>query len=188
MKFTLHYEGPLKSANARNSRGDKHEIRRHIKSQLAVLWKQLPWRDFHDYHFGGPQMIVTQLRGIRFAPLISEKKHLTASLKINLLSADDKGAIIVKTADVDNRLKVLFDALRSPSCESELPSTVEDEDKNGFFYTLLEDDALITSCRIQSDRLLKPATPNVILLVEVTVSPVNFPIGGLRVQRSAATR
>jgi hypothetical protein len=84
MKFTLHYEGPLKSANAGGRLGDKHEIRRRIKSQLEVLWKQLPWRDFHDYHFKGPQKIVTELSGIRFAPLISEKKHLTASLKIKL--------------------------------------------------------------------------------------------------------
>jgi hypothetical protein len=59
------------------------------------------------------------------------------------------------SGDLDNRLKILFDALRMPKPNSkELPPNAVPDDTEHPFFCLLEDDALITRVSIESDRLL----------------------------------
>ena len=58
-----------------------------------------------------------------------------------------------QAGDIDNRIKVLFDALRVPLNDNEIPSTVTPDFGEDPFYCLLEDDKLITSFRLESDQL-----------------------------------
>jgi hypothetical protein len=57
--------------------------------------------------------------------------------------------------DLDNRLKVLFDALRIPTSVEEIGDDRPAEDGEVFFC-LLADDRLITRVSIESFRLLEP--------------------------------
>jgi hypothetical protein len=84
--------------------------------------------------------------------------------------------LIVKGADggdIDNRIKVLFDGLRMPEHTPELGGVPLEVDENPFFC-LLEDDSLITSVTVTTDRLLLEKNaeekPNdVHLIIHVTV-------------------
>ena len=73
----------------------------------------------------------------------------------------------MKGADLDNRLKVLFNALRLPSDCDEMPAHKLSEEP---VYCLLEDDRLISEIRVTADHLLllpkeRTVTPNDVFLV-----------------------
>jgi len=72
------------------------------------------------------------------------------------LRNDAPGALI-RSGDLDNRIKTVFDALRMPTNVDELggyDAPAEEEDP---FYCLLEDDYLITHLSVETDRLLEPS-------------------------------
>jgi hypothetical protein len=110
------------------------------------------------------------IEGRNFIPLVRESLKLACGLDILFLRKEQPGSLVLQGGDIDNRLKTLFDALRVPSAgdlEVEQPDAAHDP-----FYCLLEQDALITSFSIETDRLLaKPNTPpnQVYLVIEVTV-------------------
>lgn len=80
-------------------------------------------------------------------------------------------------ADIDNRLKTLFDALRYPEKDQEVPSEWQPNAAEGEvpMFCLLEDHRLVTRVQVAADRLLAPETPDeVALTIRVqlrTVSP-----------------
>jgi hypothetical protein len=72
------------------------------------------------------------------------------------LRRDQPGNVIVSGGDLDNRLKVLFDALRLPqNCDEVLNVPVGQPD-DGPIFVLMEDDRLIVDVKVASDRLLVP--------------------------------
>lgn len=101
---------------------------------------------------GTPGLLVVELNGRVFCPLIDRRRSLVCHLDIKLLSRDDVRGI-VHGGDLDNRMKTLFDALRIPQHEDEVPGK-----GMGIFPTLclLEDDSLITKLSIVKERLLDP--------------------------------
>lgn len=92
--------------------------------------------------------------GYRFLPLVNNRFGLACSLDILFLRRDDPGALI-HGGDIDNRIKVLFDALRMPKLEDIQHIGTPQIGENPFFC-LLEDDNLITDIKITTDRLLTP--------------------------------
>lgn len=100
--------------------------------------------------------------GYQFLPLIGGAFGLgtetICALDILFLRRDMPGNIIVKGSgggDIDNRLKILFDALRIPERCDEIKDLPPRSDEKPFFC-LLEDDSLITEVRVTTDRLLEP--------------------------------
>lgn len=89
-------------------------------------------------------------------PLITEDHGIGCGLDILFLRRDKPGGIVNIGGDIDNRIKVLFDALRIPSSDSEVVGLPSDDPDP--FYCLLEDDKLITDVRITTDRLLTAPT------------------------------
>lgn len=159
MEFTLVYQGPLK---ANGSVKDKQNIRREFHKQLAELWKQEPlidqvqgFRVLEDDP-AGSDSIVKRLDGFRFAPLVCSKLHLIAELTIIFLRPEPPGRIVTQCGDIDNRLKTLFDALRMPEEEKEIPKGDIPGGNENPFFCLLEDDNMITKVAVSTDRLLKP--------------------------------
>jgi len=155
MHFTLIYTGDLK-ANARPD--DKHELRKTFHSQLKVLWQQEPLVEHKQwYDNSNPTTKINLNRKVgpfKFIPLVSPALHLVCKLTIFMLRPEPPGALITQGGDIDNRLKTLFDALRMPKNEGELPketTVAADEDP---FFCLLEDDNLITEVSVKTDRLL----------------------------------
>jgi hypothetical protein len=125
-----------------------------------------------------------KLCGGRFVPLVSTNGGFTCALEILFLRRDNPGGVIQSGGDIDNRIKVLFDGLRMPHTDGELGGyTIDGKDEDPFFC-LLEDDTLITSVSVTTDRLITPQKDDenindVLLVIKVTmVNPSAVFAGG----------
>jgi hypothetical protein len=114
----------------------------------------------------------------RLLPLVTEDLSLLCSLDILFLRPDRPG-MLIKSADIDNRLKTLFDALRIPNEANELGGQQPSPDEDPL-YCLLEDDGLITRISVETDTLLAPMhsdRPNDIndarLVISVKLKPTD---------------
>lgn len=185
MQFRLTYRGHLPAKN-RGSVEEKDHIRRQIAPQIRTLL------DLNDvlhvvrnmekayeadrvrpiYSVEGQIVTPTPVRLVgerRFLPIVSSQLHLRAELDILFLRPSPPGALVTRGGDLDNRVKVLLDALCIPP-PSQLPGVVP-TDHASILPVLLEDDALVTALRVETDRLLTPnaAEQDVELLIQVTI-------------------
>ncbi|SCK49227.1 hypothetical protein VAR608DRAFT_4898 [Variovorax sp. HW608] len=161
MRFTLTYRGPLP---ANGNPRDKQVIRRQLHPQLKHLFTYPPLKSRVDTMLADPAVesahrpsIVEKVGLFRFAPVVTTKYHLVATLELLFLRPEPPGSLISRGGDIDNRLKTLFDALRMPRVESEIPkgdSPATDEDP---FFCLLQEDTLITELDVKTDVLLDPS-------------------------------
>src|SRR5690348_9270180 len=137
MDFRLTYQGPLLAERDDPKRRiHKHEVRKAFHTQLKELWYTHPALKFRAtlpfewLEVGGQQVTATRLdnlarkymkHGVKWAPLINPDPFATAcSLNILFLRPEPKGGI-VQTGDLDNRIKLLFDALAIPG-DNEIPT------------------------------------------------------------------
>lgn len=121
-----------------------------------------------------------------FIPLVTSHLELTCELDVLMLRTEaPKGVFKANNGgDLDNRLKVLFDALRVPGGIGELPNgeTPEKDKQEQSVFCLLEDDSLITACRVESERLfsLEEQAPNYVeLTIRVSVKTDHLTTGNL---------
>ena len=164
MRFTLTYHGRLRGGGGGAS-AHKHEIRRALHPQLRELWTHEPLSHLADRWLGlGPDrddgeagVALRDVAGHSFAVLVQGGRRLTAELDILLLRPEDPGSI-VQRADIDNRLKTLFDALRHPNASQEIPPEWTPGPDETPLFCLLDDDRLITRVNVDTDRLLAPRT------------------------------
>jgi len=94
--------------------------------------------DLFRYEVGGEDFPIANFR---FKPLLS-KQITTCDLDIKWLTRGTPGRLLVD-GDLDNRLKTLFDALRCPHAQNELPSGASPKGNEKPFRVLLEDDSQI---------------------------------------------
>jgi hypothetical protein len=177
MDFVLRYQGPLPTCGRNETRTkEKDRIRRQISPQLKDLWEThhhlkqlLPEVPNKAYLIRGSTLYDPNssdddppprrfghvlLRGWKFIPLVVRQRRWICELKITFLRRHDPGDL-VQGGDLDNRLKTLFDGLRLPYQESEVPVGAQSgEDERCF--CLLEDDALISDVSIETARLYGP--------------------------------
>ncbi len=192
MEFKLIYQGSLHAASTSNTRvQNKQLIRKELHKQLKNLWQvQYPlskWMtqivDARNSITGQDITVVEAIAeqypccGYRFVPIVTQMHSLACHLDILFLRRDSPGNIIKSGGDIDNRLKVLFDALRLPSNCAELGGVPAGADENPFFV-LLEDDSLITKVSVSTDRLLTPMKDgehinDVHLIIGVRVNVMN---------------
>lgn len=174
MEFRLVYDGRLPAASQNDARAkDKHRIRRAFAPQLATLREVHP-RLKHDARYGpesgtlldlgditprlkhpspGPAVALT-VKGRQFVPLITKAHGIGCALDILFLRRDQPGGLVRPGGDIDNRIKVLFDALKMPTRDDEVFGELDDDPQ--LFHCLLEDDQLITELKVTTDRLLLP--------------------------------
>jgi len=175
MEFRLVYDGSLPAASRDSTRNkDKSRIRRVLGKQLKELWETHPrlrertekkhaWQNRRgpnpDPSRGDKWSFMEMWSrkysrcGRHFAPFVTERSGAACGLEILFLRRDNPGDLIKSGGgDIDNRIKVLFDALRMPQTCDEIDGDPKDDDDP--FYCLLEDDRLITEVKITTDRLL----------------------------------
>jgi hypothetical protein len=201
MKFRLFYEGRLLAANGDPRQGQadkmadhKHEIRRAFHKQLKHFWSTNRFLSTHntwgemfnhprDTWMNLPELLVKYvervhptLNGFSFVPLVCEEFEISCRLDLLILRRDKPGGIF-QSRDLDNRLKVIFDALKMPKNISELGAASPAEDENPLFV-LLQEDSLIDHVSVETDELLDPPDmagrddSYVRLIVQVTLAPV----------------
>jgi hypothetical protein len=194
MEFRLVYSGSLPSQPSDNRKPlmlEKHAIRRIFHPQLRELWSAVTilreWqhRDFLDTDQTMPGKSAADiwadnyaLGPFRFLPLVTRHNGLACALDILFLRRDGPGNLVVHGGDIDNRIKVLFDALRRPKENSEIQGLAPDADENPF-YCLMDDDSLITDVRVTTDRLLSPVTTpgkihDVVLVLTVKLKVIDL--------------
>lgn len=181
MRFTLYYRGLLTSNGGPK---EKHELRRHFHRQLKELWTHKPLSDFVQSMLDKdqPEQSLNVRRNIGafdFAPLVCEKVSLLAELNITMFRPHAPGKLVGMGGDLDNRIKTLLDALKIPSEKDAIPKDAEPSSDESPFFCLLEDDKLITTLKVGTERLLEPGLKSneVILLVEVTTRQVDVNVG-----------
>lgn len=165
MRFTLTYEGPLRPSG---SPDEKQAIRREFHPQLAELWNSEPLSALRNATEPGGAC-RKELDGHAFSAIVHNHFKLRAELEIMLLRPEPAGAILAN-ADIDNRLKTLFDALRWPIQRQELGRNASHAAAVDPLHCLLEDDRLITRVSVDTDRWLGvPHTDHVRLFMRVRV-------------------
>ena len=135
--------------------------RPNLGKQLVELFGTHPalgGRWFHEWDVEGSAgrlLVPIAVGTFKFLPFISHRLKMYCHLDILFLRPAAPGSIVGQGGDIDNRLKILFDGLRTPLQENELPTT----DSPGFnetpFLCLLENDDLITGFSVTTERLLK---------------------------------
>ena len=103
---------------------------------------------------------------------------LLGELDITFIRQQQPGQLVNQGGDIDNRIKTLFDALRVPT-KSEVTQLGEYLQSDEFpMFCLFEDDFLISSANIETDRLLRPAKERQMLaIIQVTVQVTRVTIG-----------
>ena len=165
MEFNLIYQGKLPAAGQSNTRArEKQDIRKVFHRQLAVLWDLQPFLVMFGAQRSGESMPNTMAlaqryakHGYNFLPLINDFFMVSCALDILFLRRDGPGSLIHSGGDIDNRMKVLFDALRMPQNCDEVCGETPSKDEAPFFV-LLEDDRLITKVQVETNWLLTPPT------------------------------
>ena len=99
--------------------------------------------------------------------MVCKKLSFVCHLDITLLRPQVSGEIVHHSGDIDNRLKTLFDSLSMPQNKNQLPKDAREH--KAIFYSLLEDDALITKVSVESDRFLEAVEDEseVLLIIRV---------------------
>lgn len=168
MEFRLVYEGPLQGQGARAPH--KWEIRRALHPQLQRLWQEQPLRDVAGALLAGApgpgsRSVLVDKDGLRFAPLVTRRLDLYAELGVLLFRQQPRGTLITDGGDLDNRLKTLLDGLRIPRGANEGRHSPPEEPEPNPFFCLLEDDSLVTKVTVESEQLLRPTGPDVVLAI-----------------------
>ncbi len=161
VNFRLTYDGPLKAAGQSETRRlEKHAIRQVFSRQLDSLYQHCSHVMEAEFEATEDLAAIPIQRGdFRFLALVREKLHLVCDLDILFLRRDEPGHLIGGGGDLDNRIKVLFDALRIPQDDNEVRGLISEKNDTGrprIFLCLAEDDKLITGFRVTTDRLLEP--------------------------------
>jgi hypothetical protein len=185
MQFRLTYQGHLPAAKygkGGTRAQEKHAIRRVLHPQLRILWQThpllkkyvtphnvyvvrpgalpVPGEPIESGHTVSSIMADNYARcGYRFLPLIGnafgEGYETACALDILFLRRDQPGNLVEHGGDIDNRIKVLFDALKMPQQCEEVDKSLPGPDEDPFFV-LLENDSLISEVKVTTDRLLTP--------------------------------
>ena len=196
MRFTLYYRGPLESGSNPGKGKHKHEVRLALMPQLTDLWRRPPFTDLRETsekkgcltYLGQRMLTLCECTGKkydkncsgvvkemadsdnklwRFTSIVSGLHYdLTADLDILFLRPEEPG--IAKDGDIDNRLKILLDALCIPR---KIPPDIEPPQEGAPIPCLLADDSLITGISVKTDRLLgENPDKHVLLIMRVKVS------------------
>jgi hypothetical protein len=177
MHFTLKYRGDLlgRSSGTGGRVREKQAIRRYLHPQLQELWRTdvnrlagIDLKTLQTPILKGGVMDVERpilglqyfffrlpLGGFNFVPLVTAPQEAHCHLALRLHRPTKPGSILFGGGDLDNRLKVLFDALRIPTSVEEIGDD-RPAQEGEVFFCLLADDQLITRVSIESFRLLGP--------------------------------
>jgi hypothetical protein len=156
LEFRLVYQGLL---HGEDDSKHKHAIRQYFHKQLVKLWQvKHPLKPRGESAFQtdtdgsivnktGIEMVAADYQN-KFVPIVTSKLALTCSLDMLILRPDHFP--IIKSGDLDNRVKTMLDALRIPKVNE-----YQDGDENPL-YCLLEDDKLVAELRVTADLLMAP--------------------------------
>src|SRR5713101_4877589 len=125
LNFTLTYDGPIPSGGKGSRVEEKQAIRRVFDPQLRTWWETGPMAEtLKKIDTTMYQTFImsrmTAETGIAFIPIVTKWLNTVCELDILMLKPEEPGRFIKNDGDMDNRLKILFDALRIPQNRDEV--------------------------------------------------------------------
>ncbi len=196
MRFVLVWKGRLPASANKAKKEDVAKIRSDLSPQLSYLWETHPaLQVLKEEGFardpGAPNFIVIPnwtprqiaqkhpghfidlcdwipVSDHRYKPLVRKSLDLSCDLEILFLRQDDPGALITQGGDLDGRIKTLLDALRMPSEDEQARCPPKEKD----IYCLMQNDTLVSSLDVRTERLLIPESTHaqeVHLVIEVSI-------------------
>ncbi len=201
MRFHLTYEGLMLASNKTKTRADhKQDVRKYFHKQLKKLWEIQPFLSKARLGHFAPLISIEQdvpaIEGLaeryrrgnyKFVPLVIADTSLLCSLDVVFLRPDIPGSII-KSGDIDGRLKTLFDGLTMPGNTSELGKYDTPGEGEEPFFCLLGNDKLISRFSVETDTLLEPTKEglekndfinDVRLVIDVRIQPYTVGLGNV---------
>jgi hypothetical protein len=188
MEFTLKYRGDIRSGVA-----IKHALRRSFHEQLGEIWRThnvlsridrdklpAPVKSADDLHYDLPRPLTPSgdqdlsaflfrfvLCGTAWVPLVTYPMEAHCHLAVRLGRPTRPGTILFGGGDIDNRIKIILDALRMPQHVQEVASGVAVEPE---MFALLADDNLVTRLSITTYQLLSGYRSNDDMDVDIDVT------------------
>jgi hypothetical protein len=189
VELTLHYDGPLPGSAADGHVQTKNRLRAAFHPQLESFCAtdihfynirdlaKLPvarrWVNCEASELDGDVhgFLRIPLGGVDFTPVVAGGIHgHFAHLEIDLYRRLAPSRILNPQGDLDNRLKVLFDALRVPQDTNEMKG-LELQPGTTRCYCLLENDSFITKLVVNSHQFHLPGDKDYVrLAIQVRIS------------------
>ena len=166
MEFTLFYRGLIKS---KASIQEKHDLRMCFARQLARLCKLPPLSEHRDW-FRKDSFLSLPVAGRTFYFLVARRLDMYAQLHIDVLVPPRSRGF----RDIDNKLKVICDALSVPK-KAQIPGSAR---QGRAVHCLLEDDELVYGLTVDTDYLLESGKPS--LLDRKTIWIIHVALKGNR--------
>jgi hypothetical protein len=182
--FTLRYQGHIPSGGKTGKAEDKHRIRTAFSVQLGKKWTQTrlwnqymemnpPFAQHRPGQFCSPDYMLPFFRvskcGLTIYPLVTAHNGLWCELEIWLSVFEPR--LLSPTGDIDNKIKIVFDALRMPQVDQEIPDSMRGPGSDTL-YCLLEDDTLIRKFSVEAEEAISSPLIEE-LAVKVKVSTTN---------------
>ena len=203
MRFILTFDGEIKAKSKKNEA--THERRRCFHSQLKHLWNtnyllknweipdEVTTEELADIAVNEPNLAnhlkrnpplsraadvlkrkPTRLKFFEYVPLVTKALDVETSIGVTLLHPMIEGT----TADQDNIIKLLLDSLKTPQAPEQQPGDARPTADESPFYTLLEDDSLVSRIVSTREALLQPVNGKSIIerndfraIIEITINP-----------------
>lgn len=186
MQFTLHYQGALPPNGPPEA---KQRVREQLHPQLKDLWRHPRLSRAgakvldRDRLCSLDDNVHSNLRlvgGHEFACLATRKLNVSVQLRVDFLRPESPGRIL-KSGDIDNRIKTLFDGLSIPPQPNMVPKDFTPAGDQKPLFCLLEDDSLVTAVQVQTYQWLAgdQRDPNDVLLIIHVLTALTGPMTGL---------
>jgi hypothetical protein len=115
------------------------------------LWQEHPRRSIFQQHYRPENerfpFFQVRMCGFAWVPLVSWHNYL--SCKLDITFHGEGQSAVRRGGDLDNRIKTLFDGLRMPLRDAEVPGNMFGKNDE-LAYCLLEDDSLIREFTVRS--------------------------------------
>lgn len=156
-KFSLYYRGKLTKNNE-----TKREVRRFFHHQLKILAKDKGYEAYFkqnqkEYSKKEQEAKRSYLeKGFSFIPLLTKTMEVQVVLDILILRYFKlENHLLTPCSDIDNQIKVIFDALSCPQKDNQVNEKWKPyEDEKEGIYCLLENDIIVNSYSAEAGHLL----------------------------------
>ncbi len=179
MEIILTYKGIIPANN--KPLDAVWKMRKSFDTQLKKLWGKEPFavlKKWEDTNFTtGVKDFRRIIDNQTFLPLYGKTISVGVNLDITLLTGMHEQSPILKSGDLDNRIKRVIDALRAPQQKGELYGDLKE---NKRWHCLLEDDDAVIGLKAKAGTFLdSDNNKESFVFIKVTPAPLTVTMSNI---------